>query len=93
MPSQKPSSSFSLLAALRHWASGRAAARHQRLELARMSDRELNDLGIGRSEVQEWSRRRVPAMRAGASNDAEARPSAPRSRLPCAAGGRPAALA
>ncbi len=93
MPSQKPSSSFTLLTALRRWASGIVAARHQRLELARMSDRELNDLGIGRSEVQEWSRRRVPATRAGASSDAGAQPSAPRSHALCAAGGRPAALA
>ena len=93
MPSQKLSSSLTLLTALRRWACDRAAARHQRLELARMSDRELKDLGIGRSEVQEWSRRRVPVPRAGASSDAGARPSAPRSRAPCAGGARPAALA
>jgi len=56
-PQQPPS--FSLLTALRRWVGRVFAARHQRLELHRMSDSELKDLGIGRSEVQEWSRRRV----------------------------------
>src|SRR5689334_5905455 len=58
----------SLLALLRRWLSrvrGTGAASGDTLELRGMSDHELNDLGIGRSEVQEWSRRRTPIARPG----------------------------
>jgi hypothetical protein len=44
---------------------GTAAASHDTLELRGMSDHELKDLGIGRSEVPEWSRRRAPTTRPG----------------------------
>lgn len=57
-----------LLALLRRWAGrvcGAATSSHDALELRGMSDHELKDLGIGRSEVQEWSRRRPPATRPG----------------------------
>ena len=67
MFSQKPASSITLLVALQGWARDRVAAQHQRLELAHMSDRELTDLGIGRSEVAAWSRRSVQTARVGAA--------------------------
>jgi uncharacterized protein YjiS (DUF1127 family) len=57
-----------LLALLRRWLSrvrGTGAASADTLELRGMSDHELNDLGIGRSEVQEWSRRRSPSAHPG----------------------------
>jgi len=57
-----------LLALLRRWlgrARGTGAASADTLELRGMSDHELKDLGIGRSEVQEWSRRRSPSARPG----------------------------
>lgn len=50
-------------ATLRRWIGrvfGTGAASLDALELRGMSDHELKDLGIGRSEVQEWSRRRRP---------------------------------
>ena len=59
-----------LLALLRRWLGrvrGTGAASADTLELRGMSDHELNDLGIGRSEVQEWSRRRSPSARPGAT--------------------------
>ena len=57
-----------LLALLRRWlgrARGAGAASADALELRGMSDHELNDLGIGRSEVQGWSRRRSASARPG----------------------------
>lgn len=66
-------SSFSLRSALRRLAASVHARRqqaHQRIELRGMSDHELMDLGLGRSEVQEWLRRSATAPRAGT----EARP-------------------
>lgn len=74
-PSSSAPSSFFLLAALRQWAGRLRATRrqaHQRLALSHMSDAELKDLGIGRSEVQEWLRRRVPETRSGATSTAAA---------------------
>lgn len=62
----RPSSA--LLAGLRRWVARRRAAAIERrdvLALRGMSDRELNDLGIGRSEIQEWSRGRPPSARPG----------------------------
>mgnify|MGYP000374333224 CR=1 FL=1 len=59
-----------LLALLRRWLGrvrGTGAASADALELRGMSDHELNDLGIGRSEVQEWSRRKSPGARPGAT--------------------------
>lgn len=64
-----------LLATLRRWAGrvlGNGARSHDALELQGMSDHELKDLGIGRSEVQEWSRRRVPDTRPGTPEPAQA---------------------
>ena len=60
--------SSTLLAVLRRWLGrvrGTGAASVDTLELRGMSDHELNDLGIGRSEVQAWSRRRSPNARPG----------------------------
>lgn len=62
----RPSSA--LLAGLRRWVARRRAAAIERrdvLALRGMSDRELNDLGIGRCEIQEWSRRRPLSARPG----------------------------
>ncbi len=66
--------------ALRRMAARLAATRlhaHQRFEIRGMSDHELKDLGLGRSEVQEWLRRPAPGVRRGA----DGRP-APRARRP-----------
>jgi len=63
MSTQKPLSFTTLLSALPRFAQRAMASlrqSHSHLELAGMSDRELQDLGIGRSEVPEWSRRRAP---------------------------------
>lgn len=57
-----------LLALLRRWLGrvrGTGGTSVDTLELRGMSDHELNDLGIGRSEVQAWSRRRSPNARPG----------------------------
>lgn len=65
--------STTLLATLRRWLGrvrGAGAASAATLELRGMSDHELNDLGIGRSEVQEWSRRRAPNDRPGTTERA-----------------------
>lgn len=62
--------SSNLLALLRRWLGrvrGTDTASADALELRGMSDHELNDLGIGRSEVQGWSRRRSPSARPGAT--------------------------
>ena len=74
-----------LLAALRRWADrlrGSAAASNDVRELHAMSDHELKDLGIGRSEVAEWSRRRSPVALPGRSETerASARLALPRIR-------------
>lgn len=76
-----------LLATLRRWAGrvlGSRARSHDAIELQGMSDHELKDLGIGRSEVQEWSRRRVPDARRGTPDrpqpDEAARVQSPRRR-------------
>ncbi len=65
-----PRLSFSTFrSALRRMAARRVAARHhahQRFEIRGMSDHELKDLGLGRSEVQEWLRRPAPGVRRGA---------------------------
>lgn len=47
------------LAVLRWWFARMRARRErmrQRLSLRQMSDQELNDLGIGRSEIEAWVR-------------------------------------
>lgn len=65
--------STTLLATLRRWLGrvcGTGAASADALELRGMSDHELNDLGIGRSEIQEWSRRRAPNDRPGTHDGA-----------------------
>lgn len=85
-----------VLAALRRWIGQALTARqraHQRLELGAMSERELRDLGIGRSEVPEWSRRRGNAVGRGAASDAAVFSRGPRSHAPCAGGTPPAACA
>ncbi len=85
----------SLRSALRRIADRVRAARarsHQRLELQGMSDRELMDLGLGRSEVQAYLRRSTPSARHGSEALAGARSAAqeaPRSRTaPARAAGR-----
>jgi len=60
--------SIRLLATLHRWwgrVCGTGTASADALELRGMSDHELNDLGIGRSEIQEWSRRSAPTDRHG----------------------------
>ena len=60
--------SIPLLATLHRWwgrVCGTGTASADALELRGMSDHELNDLGIGRSEIQEWSRQRSPTARPG----------------------------
>lgn len=89
MPSDASTSSSNLLSALRQWAGRLRAARqrtHQRLDLARMSDAELKDLGIGRSEVQEWSRRCGPDTRSGAASEGGAVANARHRPARCMAG-------
>ncbi|RYZ12429.1 MAG: DUF1127 domain-containing protein [Comamonadaceae bacterium] len=57
---RSPTTSASVWALLRRWWARRAEARrcaNDRLALSAMSDHELADLGIGRSEFVEWSRR------------------------------------
>ena len=74
---------FALLVVLRRWAGrlrGSVAASNDALELRAMSDHELKDLGIGRSEVPEWSRRPVPAARPGTSEMERASARVP---MPC----------
>ena len=61
---------LNLLTMLRRCAArlrGNTATSQEALELRGMSDHELKDLGIGRSEIQEWSRRRIPAAHPGKS--------------------------
>ena len=63
-PAARPSSA--LLARLRRWVERRRDAATERcdvLALRGMSDRELNDLGIGRCEIQAWSRSRPLSAR------------------------------
>ncbi|MGJ7488205.1 DUF1127 domain-containing protein [Variovorax sp. LT2P21] len=63
-----PTASATLLATLRRWLGrvcGIGGASADALELRGMSDHELSDLGIGRSEIQEWSRRSEPTDRHG----------------------------
>ena len=94
-PKSSPSPA-TVLAALRRWIGEVVAAKRraaQRLELAGMSERELRDLGIGRSEVPEWSRRRASVAHRGAASDAAERPNAPRSCAQNVAGNRPATCA
>lgn len=55
---------------------------HQRFEIRGMSDHELKDLGLGRSEVQEWLRRRTPSARHGTEARRAARPRATDARPP-----------
>lgn len=55
MASSKFSQPARLLAIFQRWADHRLVVRqqaHARLELKHMSDHELKDLGIGRSEIQ-----------------------------------------
>lgn len=55
-----PTTSASMWAPLRRWWARRVEARRcasDRLAVSAMSDHELADLGIGRSEIAEWSRR------------------------------------
>ncbi len=62
------STSGAFRSALRRMAARLVAARrhaHQRFEIRGMSDHELKDLGLGRSEVQEWLRRPAPTARRG----------------------------
>lgn len=62
-----------LLARLRRWlgrARGTGNISADTLELRGMSDHELNDLGIGRSEIQAWSRRGSPHARPGTTERA-----------------------
>jgi len=62
-----------LLALMRRWLGrvrGTGAASADTLELRGMSDHQLKDLGIGRSEIQEWSRRRSPNDRPGTTERA-----------------------
>jgi len=57
-----------MLAALGRWSNrvyGIVARSNDMRELQAMSDHALKDLGIGRSEVQAWSRRRATAARHG----------------------------
>lgn len=68
MTRPQPTASTSLLASLRRWLGrvcGAGGASADARELRGMSDHELKDLGIGRSEIQEWSRRRAPIARPG----------------------------
>lgn len=75
----------SLRNAFRRMAAPLVAARHhahQRVEIRGMSDHELKDLGLGRSEVQEWLRRRTPSERHGTEARHAARPRATDERPP-----------
>lgn len=77
-PATRPSSA--LLARLRRWVQCRrdaATERHDVLALRGMSDRELNDLGIGRCEIQAWSRRRPMGARPGTPEPREEAPQRP----------------
>lgn len=65
--------SSNLLALLRRWLGrvrGTDTASADALELRGMSDHELNDLGIGRCEIQGWSRRNGPTDRPGTRESA-----------------------
>ena len=62
-------SAVRLLAARVH---ARRQQAHQRIEMRGMSDHELKDLGLGRSEVQEWLRRSGTSPRAGTDTATEA---------------------
>lgn len=56
MPTRSFSPASRLAAIYRRWAGRRLLRRqqaHARLELRNMSDHELKDLGIGRSEIQQ----------------------------------------
>ena len=66
--------------AARFIARGVAARQHaqQRFEIRGMSDHELKDLGLGRSEVQAWLRRRAPSARHGAEGTERRRAARPR---------------
>lgn len=78
MPSRKPPFAARLFEAIREL--GRCRRDHRLLTA--MSDRELSDLGVGRSQI--------PGLLVPLS-DAAASPHARRSRAPCAVDARPAA--
>ncbi|MGJ7492588.1 DUF1127 domain-containing protein [Variovorax sp. ZT4R33] len=66
-------------ATLRRWIGrlcGTGTASADARDLRGMSDHELKDLGIGRSEIQEWSRRRAPTDHPGTRERAPLRGSA-----------------
>lgn len=87
-PAACPSSA--LLARLRRWVERRRATAMERrdmLALRGMSDRELNDLGIGRCEIQEWSRSRPMSARPGPGDAREDAPQAGRAASDAASGG------
>jgi len=74
MPSRKPT----FVARLIHAAREVRRTYHDHRLLSAMSERELHDLGIGRSEIPGWL------------SDAEVQPNARHSRGPCAADAQPA---
>ncbi|MDM0002360.1 DUF1127 domain-containing protein [Variovorax sp. J22P240] len=86
MPSSKPALFAAIVETIRN---ARRVGRDQRL-LRAMSERELSDLGVGRSEIPGLLQESTAAGRTQVS-DAAAPRSGPRSHARCGADGGPAA--